>query len=492
MPKNGVECQVHRKNLSRFLNGIGDFGVFRRIGSGPAGGRLGQAFAARFYFPLPGTIIEKKRSADNQGGRKWVLTQFRSIFERSWEFLRVAWDSVRAHRLRSFLTVIGIVIGVAVVALVSALLDGASNFIVSQTANFAPDVVRVEKAAFQDFSGDGQAFVTALSRRPDIGNDELQKLRDRLSSTIEVGAQVDAGLPVRRGERTLSGIAVQGVTPNITSLTTVKVARGREFTSIDDYYRSNVTIIGTDIADELFPTMDPIGAEIRIGQLPYTVIGVAEPRGSVFGASQDGFALIPMGTFSRVFGGRSRSLAILARARPESGLTVTETEDAVRVAMRILRKLESSKEDDFSLTTAKSVQAFTSSLTGLVATITYPLTMIALVVGGVVVMNMMLASVTERTREIGIRMAIGARRKDILIQFLFEATLLTLIGGLIGLGLAYVVVKAAAFFTGFPVDLPLRAVAGAIILSCLVGIVFGVLPARRAARLNPIEALRSE
>ncbi|MBK7707099.1 MAG: ABC transporter permease [Acidobacteria bacterium] len=421
-----------------------------------------------------------------------MSAKIRSIFERWAEFLKVAWDSVRAHRLRSFLTIIGIVIGVAVVALVSALLDGASNFIVSQTANFAPDVVRVDKAAFQDFSGDGQEFVTALSRRPDIYNDELQRLRDRLSETIEVGAQADAGLPVRRGERTLEGVVVQGVTSNITALTTIKVARGREFTPTDDFYRSNVVIIGTDLVDELFPTTDPLGSEIRIGQLPYTVVGVAEPRGSLFGASQDGFALIPLGTFAKIFGGRSRSLSLLARAKPETGMSVTETEDTVRVALRIMRKLESGVADDFSLTTAKSVQAFTETLTGLVATITYPLTMIALVVGGVVVMNMMLASVTERTREIGIRIAIGARRRDILTQFLFEATLLTLIGGLIGLALAYVVVKTAAILTGFPIALPLRAVGAAILLSCLIGIVFGVLPARRASRLDPIEALRSE
>ncbi|MBK8149308.1 MAG: ABC transporter permease [Acidobacteria bacterium] len=282
------------------------------------------------------------------------------------------------------------------------------------------------------------------------------------------------------------------MTSNITALTTIKVARGREFTPTDDFYRSNVVIIGTDLVDELFPTTDPLGSEIRIGQLPYTVVGVAEPRGSLFGASQDGFALIPLGTFAKIFGGRSRSLSLLARAKPETGMSVTETEDTVRVALRIMRKLESGVADDFSLTTAKSVQAFTETLTGLVATITYPLTMIALVVGGVVVMNMMLASVTERTREIGIRIAIGARRRDILTQFLFEATLLTLIGGLIGLALAYVVVKTAAILTGFPIALPLRAVGAAILLSCLIGIVFGVLPARRASRLDPIEALRSE
>ncbi len=421
-----------------------------------------------------------------------LIRQLRSAFERAAEFTLVAWDAIRAHRLRSFLTVIGIVVGVAVVALVAALLEGAGNFIVSQAADFAPDVVRVDKAAFQDFAGDGQAFVTALSKRPDISKEEVDRLRERFSETLEVGAQADAALPVRRAEKTLQGIVVQGVTPNIASLITIKVARGREFTPTDDYFRSNVCIIGADVAGELFPNSDPLGSELRIGQLPYTVVGIAEPRGSLFGASQDAFVQIPLGTFARIFGVRSRSLSLLARARPETGLAVSDTEEIVRVGLRIERKLGFADEDNFSLTTAKSIQAFTSTLTGLIATITYPLTMIALVVGGVVVMNMMLASVTERTREIGIRLAVGARRSDILAQFLIEATLLTLIGGLAGLALAFVVVRTAAILTGFPIGLPLGAVAAAIGLSLTVGIVFGAVPARRAARLNPIDALRSE
>ncbi len=412
---------------------------------------------------------------------------------RRWnEFLQIAFDSIKAHRLRSFLTVIGVVIGVAVVTIVASLLEGASNFIVAQTANFAPNVVRIDKAAFQDFAGDGQAFVTALSKRPNIYPDDLKLLKDKFQETLEVGGQSDASLPVRRGENTLNGIIIQGVTPNITSLTSIKIATGRELTETDNQFRSNVCVIGTDVVNELFSNLNPLGKEIRIGQLPFTIVGVAEARGSLFGASQDGFVMIPLGTFSRIFGERSRSVSVLVQPRPNTNLTVAETEETVRVGMRQLRKLEFNEEDNFSLTTAKSVQAFTATLTGLIATITYPLTIIALVVGGIVVMNMMLASVTERTKEIGIRMAIGATRRDVLTQFLFEATLLTLMGGILGLILAAGLVWIVAFLTKLPIGLPLWAVFTAIIISCLVGIVFGVLPARRAARLDPIEALRSE
>lgn len=421
-----------------------------------------------------------------------MISNIKKLLHRWLEFLKIAYDSIKSHRLRSFLTVIGVVIGVAVVTIVAALLEGASNFVVSQTANFAPNVVRIDKAAFQDFAGDGQAFVTALSKRPDIYPDDLQNLKNRFQNTLEVGGQANGSLPVRRFEKTLNGISIQGVTPNITSLTSIKIAYGRELTEIDGQFRSNVCVIGTDIVDELFSNVNPLGKEIRIGQLPFTIVGVTEPRGSLFGSSQDGFLMIPLDTFSRIFGERSRSISILAQAKSESDQSVSETEETVRVGMRQIRKLAFDDDDNFSLTTAKSVQAFTNTLTGLIATITYPLTIIALIVGGIVVMNMMLASVTERTKEVGIRMAIGAKRSDILTQFLFEATLLTFLGGILGLFLAASLVWVVALITKLPITLPIWAAFMAIVISCLVGIVFGVLPARRAAKLDPIEALRSE
>jgi len=412
---------------------------------------------------------------------------------RHWlEFLTIAGGSLLGSKLRSILTVVSVMIGVASVAIVSALLAGASAFVVSQVANFAPDVVRLEKAAFQDFSGDGQAFVTALAKRPDILPDDLDALRKRFETQLEMGAEVTASLPVRNAGKTLNGISIQGVTPNITQLTTLKVATGREFNGTDDELRRNVCIIGADVADGLYPTESPIGKELRIGQLPYTVIGVAEPRGSIFGSSQDGFALIPLGTFSKIFGERTRSISILARSLASAGLSVAETEEALRLGVRLSRKLDSDVGDDFSLVTAKSVQTFTSNLTGLIGVITFPLTLIALAVGGIVVMNMMLASVTERTREIGIRLAIGATRRDILTQFLFEALLLTIAGGICGVTFAFLLIELVAWITALPLFMPIGSVVTAILMSCFVGIVFGVIPARRAAKLDPIEALRSE
>lgn len=409
------------------------------------------------------------------------------------EAISLAFDSIRVNRTRSALTILGVVVGVAVVALVAALLQGAQAFIVNSTADFAPDVLRVEKASFQDFGSDGQAFAEAQAKRPDIFVDDLEDLNERLGDEIQFGAQGDATLPARRESNTLTGVSVQGVTPNITELSNTKIAYGRGLTQTDETYRRNVCIIGQDIVDELFPTTGPIGQEIRLGQARYQVVGVAESRGSVFGASQDGFVQIPLSTFTRVFGARSRSLAILAKAREGTDLSLEEVQDRVRVAIRIRRKLvNTDKEDDFSFVTAKSVQAFSASLTGIVGAIVYPLTAISLFVGGIVVMNMMLSSVTERTREIGIRMAVGARRRDILNQFLIETTTLTVTGGLLGVLLAAGIVWILAWATKLPLSLPVWAAIAAIGVSCLVGIVFGVIPARQAARLDPIEALRSE
>jgi len=408
------------------------------------------------------------------------------------EALRVAAASIFANRLRSLLTVIGVVIGVAVVTLIAALLEGAENYIKQTASELGPGIARIDKAAFQDFIGDGQAFAEAQSKRPDVTIEDLRGLQERLRDRMEVGAQIDASLPVQRGNNSLQGIAVQGTTPNIVALTTVKVGRGRQLTDFDDEYRRPVCVIGADIEEFLFPDRDPLGQFIKVGSAEYEVIGIAARRGSLFGASQDGFVQIPLGTFAKVFGARSRSISVLAKAKPEANIPNEEVEDIVRFAMRTERRLQPGEADDFSVVTAKSVEKVSKTLTGLVALILYPLTGIALVVGGIVVMNMMLASVTERTREIGIRLAIGARRKDILAQFLIESTLLTLAGGVVGILASTGVVWTAAKLAGLPLTMPLWALGAAVIVSCLVGIVFGVFPARRASKLDPIEALRKE
>lgn len=413
-------------------------------------------------------------------------------FSRWGEAFRVAASAILANRLRSSLTIIGVVIGVAVVTFVAALLEGAQNYIKQTASELGPGIVRIDKASFQDFLGDAQSFAEALAKRPDITIEDIAGLRQRIGDRLEVGAQIDAALPAQRGNNSLQGIAVQGVSANIAALSTIKIVRGRELTDFDDENRRSVCVIGSDVDELLFPDREALGQLIKLGSAEYEVIGVAAPRGSSFGASQDGFVQIPLGTFAKVFGARSRSIAMLVKAKPGVDVPNEQVEEIARFGMRTQRRLSYSDSDNFSIITAKSVEAVTGLLTRIVGSVLYPLTGIALAVGGIVVMNMMLASVTERTREIGIRLAIGARRKDILAQFLLESSLLTLAGGLVGMMISSGLVWVSAKLSGFPIAMPLWALFAAVLISCVVGIVFGVFPARRASRLSPIEALRKE
>ncbi|HQR34474.1 MAG TPA: ABC transporter permease [Blastocatellia bacterium] len=413
-------------------------------------------------------------------------------FSRWGEAFRVAVSAILANRLRSSLTIIGVVIGVAVVTFVAALLEGAQTYIKQTASELGPGIARIDKASFQDFLGDAQSFAEALSKRPDITIEDIEGLRQRIGDRMEVGAQIDAALPAQRGNNSLQGIAVQGVTANIAALSTIKIARGRELTDFDDENRRSVCVIGSDVDEFLFPDRESLGQFIKLGSAEYEVIGVAVPRGSSFGASQDGFVQIPLGTFAKVFGARSRSISMLVKPKPGVEVPNEQVEEIARFGMRSQRRLSYGDSDNFSIITAKSVEAVTSLLTRIVGSVLYPLTAIALGVGGIVVMNMMLASVTERTREIGIRLAIGARRKDILAQFLLESSLLTLAGGLVGMMISAGLVWISAKLSGFPIAVPLWALFAAILISCAVGVIFGVFPARRASRLSPIEALRKE
>ncbi len=404
------------------------------------------------------------------------------------EAAKIALTSILSHKLRSFLTLLGVIIGVAVVTAVATVIEGANVYITEKIATLGSGVFRVQKASPTGF-GNFEKFLEALRKNPDLNYDDLLALRESVTLAEQVGAQDGASQPVKFGNTSLEGIGVQGVTPNLISLTNIEVEQGRYFSEFDHADRRHAVFLGAEVARGLFPSTDPVGQEIRIGREVYNVIGVAKGLGAVLGQSQDNFVQIPLSTFQKVFGQR-RSLTLVVRAR--EGVPVETVQDQVRVTLRTRHKLNYGQPDDFSLITDKVTEELFGQITGTVAAVAFPVVGISLVIGGIVIMNIMLATVTERTREIGIRKSLGATRRDIMIQFLVESVMLSALGGLIGLLLAVSVMTLVGRFAPVPVAIPFWAPAIAITVSTLVGLFFGLYPARRAARLDPIVALRAD
>jgi putative ABC transport system permease protein len=406
------------------------------------------------------------------------------------EATAIAISSIMSHKLRSFLTLLGVIIGVAVVTAVATVIEGANVYIKEKIATLGAGVFSLQKASVTSF-GDFQKFLDAFRRNPDLTIDDLTALRESATLADQIGAQDGGSRPVKYGNITLDNVGVQGVTPNTLLLSSIEVAQGRYMNDFDNDTRRDVAFLGAEVAEGLFPQLDPIGKEIKIGSDLYTVIGVAKKLGSVLGQSQDNFVQLPLMTFFKTFGKRSSpTFRIIIRAR--NGIAAESVQDQVRVLMRSRHKLDYGKPDDFSIATDEATEQLLGSIVSVVAAVAFPVVGISLVIGGIVIMNIMLASVTERTREIGIRKSLGATRRDILMQFLVESAMMSALGGLIGLLLAITSMIILKQFVPVPGAIPLWAPVTAISVSTLVGVFFGLYPANRAARLDPIVALRAE
>lgn len=406
------------------------------------------------------------------------------------EAAAIALSSILAHKLRSFLTLLGVIIGVAVVTAVATVIEGANVYIKEKIATLGSGVFSLQKASVTSF-GDFQKFLDAYRKNPDLTLDDLTALRETVGLADQIGAQDGTGKSISHGNISLESVGVQGVTPNTLLISSVEVEQGRYINDYDDDTRRDVAFLGAEVAEGLFPQIDPIGKEVKIGGDLYTVIGVAKKLGSVLGQSQDNFVQLPLMTFFKRFGARSSpTFRIMVRSR--SDVPAERVQDQVRVVMRTRHKLDYNKPDDFSIATDEATEQLLGSIVGVVAAVAFPVVGISLVIGGIVIMNIMLASVSERTREIGIRKSLGATRRDILMQFLVESAMMSGIGGLIGLLLAVAGMAIVRQFVPVPVSIPVWAPVVAIGMSTLVGIFFGMYPANRAARLDPITALRAE
>ncbi|MDR3747619.1 MAG: ABC transporter permease [Acidobacteriota bacterium] len=398
----------------------------------------------------------------------------------------IALQNLRAHKLRSFLMLLGIILSVSTLILVIALVAGMNQYFAERVANLGSNVFLVAKMGIIT---DNVEYLKAMRRNRDVTWEDYEALRDELKTPIRVGVEVRTNGKVRNERQSLEDIDIRGVTANIGEMDIEEVATGRYVSDSDDQHHAMVALIGAEVAKKLFPSSDPLQKSIIIDGEEFTVIGVAKPVGTAFGQSQDNFVYIPVGTWLKIYG-RNKSLHINIQARgPE---WMARTREEARVLMRSRRHLAPNQEDNFGIIASDSLMDLWGNLTGTLASGMVGLVSIFLVIGGVVIMNVMLASVTERTREIGIRKSLGAKRRDILLQFLVESTVMSSVGGLAGVFVAWVLAVTVRNTTPVPMAVPIAAVVLAIGISSAVGMFFGVYPARKAARLDPIEALRFE
>jgi putative ABC transport system permease protein len=404
------------------------------------------------------------------------------------EALKLAISAILSHKLRSFLTLLGVIFGVATVIVVVSLIEGFNVYVDEKIADIGTNAFAVRKYSIDDFSSI-EALNAARRRNKDITLEDAEALRARGGAIHEVGAKAQGIGDVKFGSKTLFRMFISASTPNIADIERTEAQAGRYFNKSEDEARRAVCFIGSDVADKLFPTSNPVGRTIRIDGRPYEVIGVGKALGSVFGQPRDMYVAIPLQTFLATYGSR-RSLGIsVTSSGPES---YQDAIDEATVVLRTRRKLSPNEKNNFGIITPKAINELRDKIFGTIQIAAVGVTSISLVVGGIVIMNIMLVSVTERTKEIGIRKSIGARRSDIVKQFLAESTMLSLCGGAIGITIAYLLAKLVAVLTPVPTSLPLVAVTFALLVSASVGLISGVYPAWRAARLDPIEALRVE
>ena len=405
--------------------------------------------------------------------------------------LKLALAAVVAHPLRSFLTLLGMIIGMTSFMIVLSILQGFNSYVDEKIAGIGSNSFTVSRFSFEDYR-DSDTLAAARRRNTELNLDELEFIRRNMRSIGEIGAKsTGVTRQVRSGDDTLADVSITGVEPVIAQIEQVDVAEGRFFSEVENTNSMRVAFIGADVRSRLFPHDGAVGSEIQIGGLPYRVIGVQTAKGSVFGQSQDNFILVPLNTFGANFGGLRFNRAPSFVGTPAGNATMDDAVDEARVLLRIKRKLETGEKDNFGISTPEAISSVRQSVFGSISIAILVVPAIALVVGAIVIMNIMLVAVTERTKEIGIRKAVGATNKDILFQFLFESGTLSVIGGMIGLLLAYL---AGLLITAlvFPTRIPWWSVLVSIGVSAGVGILAGLFPAWKAANLHPIDAMRFE
>jgi putative ABC transport system permease protein len=401
--------------------------------------------------------------------------------------LALAADSIRAHKLRASLTVLGLTMGVATLITVMTLVQGANLYVEQKIADLGTNVFRVSRLPFAvtDFT-----VLSKAQRNKNLYPDDLVAVAQGCPHCQAVGAVLSGGIDLRYKGHELEDATMYGHTPNMAVIDTRTVVLGRYFTDLEDRHNANVCLVGDRVAREFFPDADPLGKVIRAESAEFTVIGTFEKIGSVLGQDQDTFIVVPLRTYLK-FRGQRTSLTLSVQAGGGDRIFSLAQDEARRV-LRARRHVPPGKDDDFFIGTAQSYISLWQSISSAFFAVFVMISSISAVVGGIVIMNVMLVSVTERTKEIGVRRAIGATQSDVLRQFLTESVLQCLVGGSIGVAIGFLCALALRQLTDFPASVQTWVAILGLVLSSIIGLFFGIYPAMKASKLDPVVALRTE
>jgi putative ABC transport system permease protein len=416
-------------------------------------------------------------SREHQNVTVWVTAR---------QAFSVAMEALGSHKLRSFLTLLGVVIATTTLIVVMSIVNGMNVYIAEHIANLGTNTFVLHQ--FQWAQG-RDSFMKALRRNQPIRIEDYEFLRNTLQGYQQISAlaQLQPNPRARYKTQLIDEITLNALTPSHADIGREKVEYGRYINDNDYQHSARVCVIGQDLVEKLFPMVDPLDKEVLLAGIPFRVIGVIERVGSTFGQSQDNFAMVPLTTFRSIWMARPELLVFI---KAPDGQHMMELEDEVRALMRARRHVPYSEEDPFGVNASDTLMSAWQSLTGTIFAVTIGIVAVFMVVGGIVIMNIMLASVTERTHEIGIRRSVGARQRDILWQFVIESGVMASMGGIAGVLIATLIARLVNIV--FTASVPVSAVIVGVSLSAAVGLIFGIIPATQAARLDPVEALRTE
>lgn len=398
----------------------------------------------------------------------------------------IAFQSVWANKLRTILTLIGIIIGVTTLIAVVSVINGMNNYMSERINSMGSNTFIIDKMGLITSEDDW----LEARRRKRITLEDLRAVERHCSLCENVGGATDVDLvKVKYGSEYLEDVYVRGITFNFLEVSDMEIDYGRPLNEADETHRVSVCLVGPDIVKHLMKDGNALGKDVKVGKYYFRIVGVAKPRGSFMTVNQDSWVIVPLTTHEKYFG-RRRSISIYAKAMSMS--VMEQAQDEARQIMRTRRKLQYDQKDDFDIMTTATFIELYNNLTATLWIVLVLISSVSLIVGGIVIMNIMLVSVTERTREVGIRKAIGARRRDILWQFLVEAVTLSAVGGGAGISLGIILAVIVDRLTPLPASVELWAVIAGLAVASGIGIIFGLFPAVKAARLDPIEALRYE